>query len=445
MSRRNASYYNFAIKAEFYPNHQQVKYLLNNIHTSRYVYNQLIANSFLDSKIHKINQQYPIPKEYWKYNKKKKVIKKSQKRPTELDHIMANKPNWMFKLQLDSDMFNNTLVNYKAAWNMFRKVNRAGTPKFKCRDKCTWSYTTSNHYDMAKLIKRSQHPTIYNGSIRFIDNHHLYAGRILGILVLHHNTKLPKHQQVRISNVTFRYEKDGHWFVSILFKSLTPFKRPLPKTNKTVGIDLNLNNFMADSNGLMVENPKCYRHVKTELAKQQRILSRRERRAKKEGRKLRTSKNYQQQRRKVAALHRHIRNQRRNFLNYLSTAVIKNHDFVVTENLLSKNMLKNHALAISISDVGWRTFIIMLKYKAKMYDKTYVLVNPRYTTQICHNCGYRMGSDNRSHKLTLNDRSWICPQCHKLHIRDINAAINILNKGLIKYQHIALHNQNVYD
>lgn len=108
-------------------------------------------------------------------------------------------------------------------------------------------------------------------------------------------------------------------------------------------------------------------------------------------------------------------------------------------------MLKNHALTMSISDAGWRTFITMLECKAKMYDKTYVLVNPRYTTQICHNCGYRMGSDNRSHKLTLNDRSWICPQCHKLHIRDINAAINILNKGLIKYQHIALHNQNVYD
>lgn len=445
MSRRNVSYYNFAIKAEFYPNHQQAKHLLNNIHTSRYVYNQLVANSFLDSKIHKINQQYPIPKEYWKYNKKKKVIKKSQKRPTQLDHIMANEPNWMSELQLDSDMFNNTLVNYKAAWNMFRKVHRAGTPKFKCRDKCTWSYTTSNHYNMAKLRKQNQHPTIYNGSIRFIDNHHLYAGRTLGTLVLHHNTKLPKHQQVRISNVTFRYEKDGHWFVSILFKSLTPFKQPLPKTNKTVGIDLNLKNFMADSNGLMVENPKYYRHAKTKLAKQQRILSRRERRAKKEGRKLRTSKNYQQQRRKVASLNRHIRNQRRNFLNYLSTAVIKNHDFVVTENLLSKNILRNHALAMSISDAGWRTFITMLKYKAKMYDKTYVLVNPRYTTQICHNCGYRMGSDNRSHKLTLNDRSWICPQCHKLHIRDINAAINILNKGLIKYQHIALHNQNVYD
>lgn len=445
MSRRRMKTYSFGIKMEFYPNHKQQTYLFNNIHTSRFIYNQLVANSFSDSKIYKLNKQYPIPKEYWKRNKKGNVIKISQTRPTKLRRVLQNKPNWMSQEELDSDMFNNTEKQYQAAWNMYHKVKNAGTPNFKSRNKCSWSFTTSNHYAISVLHKKNEYPTIYNGSIRFIDANHLYAGRNLGILVLHYSQPLPKQKHLRISNVTFRYEKDGHWFVSILFKSISPFRQPLPKTNKQVGIDLNLNNFMMDSNGYNIANPHYYKKLKKRLAKLQRILSRRERRAKKEGRSLRDSKNYQKQRKLVAKLHRHIKNQRKNFTNQLSTALIKNHDLVVSENLQSKNLLKNHALAQSISDVGWRQLISQLKYKANLYGRIYILVSPAYTTQICHNCGYRMGSDYRSHKLYLDDRIWICPNCHYLHIRDWNAAINILSKGLTKYNHVPLHVNNVYD
>ena len=74
-------------------------------------------------------------------------------------------------------MFNNTLVNYKAAWNMFHKVHNAGTPKFKSRNKCSWSFTISNHYAIKALRQRQEQPNLYNGSIKFIDQHHLYLGR----------------------------------------------------------------------------------------------------------------------------------------------------------------------------------------------------------------------------------------------------------------------------
>lgn len=444
MSKKHGKSYSFAIKAEFYPNRKQRAYLLSNIHTSRFIYNQLVANSFTDSKINKINRQYPIPEKYWKKDKHGKVIKKSQKRLTRLNRVMANRPVWMDRLNLDSDMFNNTLVNYQAAWNMFRQVHQAGAPKFKSRNKCSWSYTTSNHYAISSLKKRGQYPTIYNGSIRFLDQHHLYAGRTLGVLKLHHGMKLPKNHHVRISNVTFRMTPDYHWFVSILFKSISPFRKPLPKTGKIIGIDLNLKNFFTDSNGITVNNPKFYRHQKAKLAKMQRILSRRQARAKKDGRKLINAKNYQKQKRLVARLQRKIKNQRKNFTATLSTALIKNHDLVVTENLQSKNMLKNHALAMSISDVGWRQFIDELKYKAVMYNRIYILVNPRYTTQICHTCGYHMGSDDRSHSLTLKERIWWCPNCHRLNLRDFNAAQNILDKGLHQYADIPLHTANVY-
>jgi len=154
-------------------------------------------------------------------------------------------------------------------------------------------------------------------------------------------------------------------------------------------------------------------------------------RAKKENRSLRDSKNYQKQRHLVAKLHDKIRNQRKNFLNYLSMVLINNHDLIVAENLRSSNLLKNHALAMSISDVGWRTFLDMLDYKAKLYGRQFITINPKNTTQTCNDCGFVMGT-NDTNKLTLADRKWTCPNCGIHHIRDWNAAKNILDKGIAK-------------
>lgn len=438
--------YHFAVVMRAYPNHKQEGILLANIHTSRYLYNQLNANSWLDSKIKKIDKLYPLPESVYKYNKKGKLIKKSTKRKVGLDRIMANKPDWFDDLPLDSDMFTNTEVNYKAAWNMYHKVHNAGAPKFKSRDKCKWSYTTSNHYNLKTLAKNGEIPNIYNGAKRFEKKNKLFLGKQLGAIrvVYGNDFKLPSAKRhVRISKITFTYLKSGEWQISVLFKSLTPFKQQLPKTGKQVGIDLNIENFLTDSNGVVVNNPHFYKTALKRLKKEQRKLSRMQRHNKQEGRKLRDCKNYQKQRQKVAKLHQHVKNQRENFVNVLSTALIKNHDLVVSENLQSKNMLKNHALAQSISDVGWRSLIEKLKYKAKMYGRIYIAVDPKYTTQRCHNCGYRMGSEDHPHKLTLEAREWWCPKCGCLHVRDWNAAINILQKGL-KYLATQLPVYNVY-
>ena len=118
-------------------------------------------------------------------------------------------------------------------------------------------------------------------------------------------------------------------------------------------------------------------HVCKQLAHAQRVLSRRQRRAKKEGRNLRLAKNYQKQRLIVAKLHDKIRRQRNDFLQVLSTALIKNHDLVVAEELRNRNLLKNHALSQSISDVGWRSFLNMLAYKADLYGKEFLTIDPK--------------------------------------------------------------------
>ena len=211
------------------------------------------------------------------------------------------------------------------------------------------------------------------------------------------------------------------------------FVKELPKTQSQIGIDLNLDNFLTESDGSMVANPRFYRKAKKKLAHAQRVLSRRQRRAKKEGRNLRLAKNYQKQRLIVAKLHDKIRRQRNDFLQVLSTALIKNHDLVVAEELRNRNLLKNHALSQSISDVGWRSFLNMLAYKADLYGKEFLTIDPKYTTQRCHACGSIMGQ-NGYKKLTLKDREWTCPICRTHHIRDWNAAVNILEKGLGKWQ-----------
>ncbi len=133
----------------------------------------------------------------------------------------------------------------------------------------------------------------------------------------------------------------------------------------------------------------------------------------------------------VAELHAKAMNQRHNFLRQVPTALIKNHDLAVAEELRSKNMLKNHALALSISDVDWRTFLGMLTYKADLYGHQFITISPRNTTQTCHNCVFVMGTDDTK-KLTLADREWTCPNCGTRHIRDWNAAKNILDKGTDK-------------
>ncbi|MDM8277608.1 transposase, partial [Lactobacillus gallinarum] len=169
--------------------------------------------------------------------------------------------------------------------------------------------------------------------------------------------------------VTIKKTADDQFYLSMQLGSDTAFVKELPKTQSQIGIDLNLDNFLTASNGAMVANPRFYRKTKKKLAHAQRVLSRRQRRAKKEGRNLRLAKNYQKQRLAVAKLHDKIRRQRNDFLQVLSTALIKNHDLVVAEELRNKNLLKNHALSQAISDVGWRSFLNMLAYKADLYGK----------------------------------------------------------------------------
>ena len=142
-------------------------------------------------------------------------------------------------------------------------------------------------------------------------------------------------------------------------------------------------------------------------------------------------KNIQKQRIKVARIHEHIANQRNDFLQKQSTNLVSENQVIAIEDLSVKNMVKNSKLAKSISDVSWSRFVSMLEYKSQIYGAEIIKVPKFYaSSQLCSCCGYK----NLAVK-DLSVRQWTCPNCKTTHDRDINAATNIMNKGLeIKYE-----------
>src|SRR5699024_6964806 len=225
----------------------------------------------------------------------------------------------------------------------------------------------------------------------------------------------------RILSATVRRNPSGKYFVSILAETEV---HPLEKTKISVGIDLGITNFAILSDGHKIDNNKFTSKMEKKLKREQRKLSRRALNAKNKGINLFDAKNYLKQKRKVARLHEKVMNQREDFLNKLSTEIIKNHDIICIEDLNTKGMLRNYKLAKSISDVSWSAFVTKLKYKAQWYGKTIVKVDRWFpSSQICSNCGHQDG------KKSLDVRAWACSNCGTHHDRDINASKNILAEG----------------
>ena len=125
-----------------------------------------------------------------------------------------------------------------------------------------------------------------------------------------------------------------------------------------------------------------------------------------------------------ARLQAKIADTRKDYLHKLTTTLVNQYDTIVIEDLRAKNMMKNHTLAKAIANGSWYLFRSMLEYKCNWYGKQLIVVSPKYTSQVCSNCGVNTG------KKPLDVREWTCDNCGTHHDRDINAARNILAKGL---------------
>ena len=225
------------------------------------------------------------------------------------------------------------------------------------------------------------------------------------------------HQKFRfngkLKRITISKSCSGKYFASLLVEPNNEIEK-LPTSNNEVGIDLGLKDFCIFSDGDKIKNQKFEKQSSNKLRRFQRQLSRR-----KLG-----GKNREKTRIRLSRIHEKIFNSRNNFLHKLSWRIVRDNQSIFVENLNVGGMKKNHRLARAISDSSWSQFISLLEYKAAMYGRNLVKIDRYFpSSKTCHVCGYA------NHDLKLSDREWLCPQCNHEHDRDVNAAINILNRG----------------
>ncbi len=219
------------------------------------------------------------------------------------------------------------------------------------------------------------------------------------------NRKLPEF--AKINNVTLRHTASGKYYLTL---SVEADIESLSITNKDVGIDLGLKDFAVMSNGRRIKRLPATNKLK----RAQQHLSR----------KVKGSNRYNKQRQKVAEVHEKITNSRNNFLHKASAGVVNNFDLIVVEDLVIKNLIKNHNLARAISEASWGEFLNQLDYKSAWYGKKFIKVDRFYpSSKTCSDCGWT------NQDLTLKNRQWVCGGCGIEHDRDLNASINILCEG----------------
>ena len=371
-------------KYRIYPKNNQIEQIEVMFKAKRYVWNY-----FLNINKHRLNHH----KSVLNYTKMSKLLT-----------LLKRKQAWLN--QCEKSVLQNTIkYQYQTFLKFFKK--ECGFPKFK-------SY--KNNYQSIKM-------NYTNGNIGILEKDIEYTST--GKFKKQNcKIKLPKIKQVKIAysrqyegrivSCTLSRDTDNKYYISLCCVDIEI--NPLEQTGAVVGIDLGIKEFATTSDNEIINNPKFYRKYEEKLIKTQRKLSKR-----KKG-----SNNRNKQRLKVNKWHKKIANCRIDFLQKLSTKLIRDYDIICMEDLNSSGMIKNHKLAKSISDASFFEFNRELEYKARWNYKLISRIDRFYpSSQICSHCG-----NKSSQTKDLSVRTYICEECGLEIDRDYNASINILNEGL---------------
>lgn len=216
----------------------------------------------------------------------------------------------------------------------------------------------------------------------------------------------------KIRNLTIKRSYSGKYYCSICCDvEVNEYEH----TGSCIGIDLGIKDLIICSDGTKYDNKKFLRNSEKKIKHLQRMYSK----------KTKGSKNKEKARKKLAIAHEKLSNSRKDYIHKITTEIIKNNDVICMEDLNVKGMLQNHKLAKSIQDSSFGMIASFLEYKASWHNRQIIKIGRFYpSSKLCNNCGYK------NEELTLADRDWICPKCHKHLDRDLNASKNILDEGL---------------
>ena len=370
---------NRAFKIRLYPNKEQQKLLDMTFGACRFVYNNVLG----------LRQVY-----YKDFNFKSSELC--------IEQMLKSFNSWLN--EIEAKALQQSIRDLDKAYsNWFNSLSKktkqkSKAPKFKKKSDKQSYRTDQMRKDFFKLLD--------------VDNRKITVPKI-GKITYRCGYDFEKYKITKVCNITLNKSSTSKYYCSICCECNEPEK--LPENKYKIGFDLGLKDFLIDSDGIVIDNPKYFRKSQEKLAKEQRKLNHC----------IKGSNNYKKQKLKVALIHEKVRNQRKDFQHKISHQLINENQVIISEDLKPSNMLKNHKLAKSIADASFSSFCNMINYKSKWYGRTYIKVDSFYpSSKICHCCGYKNTT------LTLADREWECPMCHNLLDRDKNAALNILSEGL---------------
>ena len=381
-----------ALKIRIYPNVQQTTMLNKTFGCARFIYNTMLSErkEVYDKLKHNSRELYE-----YKYRTEKQL-----------------KDQFEFLKEVDSVALQQARMNLGLAYeNFWRRCkdsripsSEKGFPKFKNKNSKNSYRTVCNNNNLKVDFERKKVKAPKIGWISFRDDRRI--------------------EDIKIHSMTFSRTPSLKYYVSILYEDVVLNKGKVDVNSpnlKVKGLDMSLTNFFVDDDGNSPQYDRNYRTSEKKIAWLQNKISTTKNKSLKNKLRLR-----------LARLHEHVANKRKDFNEKLSTKLVKENDVIVIESLSLRDMAKfkkweerrnskdksNHGK--SVYDLGWYTFVQRLKTKAEEQGKVVIEANKWFaSSKTCNVCGY-VNKD-----LTISDRSWICPKCGKEHNRDQNAAINL--------------------
>ena len=370
-----------AIKIRLYPNKGQEQTLNKTLGCYRFVYNHMLA---LKQEAYKRDNTNLGLCELSKY----------------FHGTLLKDEQYAWLKEEHTNVMKQAIRQMLSAYNNFFKQHK-GFPKFKSKKERQSALFPINAISKCNTFE-TRHITLTQPlkNLRFRCSD-LYFSR------------LQKYSK-NIRSATLSKSKSGNYFLSILVEMEDTELKKFEHTDKQVGIDLGVKDFVITSDGKVFENKHFLKKEEKNMKKLQRQLSK-----KKVG-----SNNRKKAQIRIAKLFERMTNKKEAYIHYVVNELLSSFDTIFMEDLNVQGMLRNHHLAKAIQEVGFFNFKQVLVNKALVNDKQVVFIDRFYpSSKTCSVCGYK------KEDLTLNDREWTCPNCCTKHNRDINAAVNILLEG----------------